>query len=247
MARYAEQHHLKYDHALAGLTNLIELYFEGNSVSDLTALVTNTGLGMNAEIDAQGNPLNYPSIYTHIPALQARGAYVDFDNRTATAPVKISGDNQQGTAGAALAQPFVVEVRDGDSIAFVGVPVTFAVTAGGGTLSATSTTTDANGRTQSTLTLGNTGGTNTVTVSAQGASQTATFTATATTTNTAPTFTEGASTTRSVAENTASGENIGNRIAATDANNDTLTYTLGGTDAASFGSQLSSGTGQLAN
>ena len=228
---------------VAGLTNLIELYFEGNSVSDLTPLVTNTGLGMNAEIDARGNPLNFPSIYTHIPALQARGAYVDFDNRTATAPVKISGDNQQGTAGAALAQPFVVEVRDGDSVAFAGVPVKFAVTAGGGTLSATSTTTDANGRTQSTLTLGNTGGTNTVTVSAQGASQTATFTATATTTNTTPTFTEGASTTRSVAENTASGENIGNPIAARDVNNDTLTYTLGGTDAASFG--INSGTGQL--
>ena len=227
--------------ALTGLTSLIELYFEGNSVSDLTALVTNTGLGMNAEIDAQGNPLNYPSIYTHIPALQARGAYVDFDNRMPTAPVKISGDNQQSTAGATLAQPFVVEVRDGDSAAFAGVPVTFVVTAGGGTLSATSTTTDANGRTQSTLTLGNTGGTNTVTVSAQGASQTAIFTATATTTNTAPTFTEGASATRSVAENTASGENIGNPIAATDANNDTLTYTLGGTDVSSFSIVNSSG------
>ena len=229
--------------AVTGLTNLIELYFEGNSVSDFTPLVTNTGLGTNAEIDAGGNPLNYPSIYTHIPALQGRGAYVDFDNRTATTPVKISGDTQQGNTGAALAQPFVVEVRDGDSIAFAGVPVTFAVTAGGGTLSATSTTTDANGRTQSILTLGNSGGTNTVSVSAQGASQTVTFTATGATTNTAPTFTEGASTTRSVAEDTATGVNIGSEIAATDTDNDTLTYTLGGTDAPSF--RIVSSSGQL--
>ena len=40
--------------------------------------------------------------------------------------------------------------------------------------------------------------------------------------------------TRSVAENTASGENVGAAVTATNPNNDTLTYTLGGTDVASF-------------
>ena len=227
--------------SVTGLTSLMELYFEENSVSDLSPLTANTGLGNNTEIDVRGNPLNYPSIYTHIPTLQARGAYVDFDNRVAAAPVKISGDTQQDSSGTTLAQPLVVEVRDGDSTVFAGVPVTFAVTAGGGTLSVTSTTTDANGRAESTLTLGNTAGTNMVTVSVQGISQAATFTAVATTTNTAPTFTEGASTTRTIAENTATGVNIGNAIAATDANNDTLTYTLGGTDASSFSIVSSSG------
>ena len=54
------------------------------------------------------------------------------------------------------------------------------------------------------------------------------------TTNTAPVFTEGASTTRSVAENTPANVNIGTSVAATDAENDTLTYTFSGTDAASF-------------
>ena len=52
--------------------------------------------------------------------------------------------------------------------------------------------------------------------------------------NSAPTFTEGASTTRTIAENTAAGVNIGTPVAATDADNDTLTYTLAGTDATSF-------------
>ena len=61
--------------------------------------------------------------------------------------------------------------------------------------------------------------------------------------NHAPTFTNGASTTRSVAENTASGSNIGAAIAATDANNHALTYTLGGTDAAAF--SIVSTSGQL--
>ena len=61
-------------------------------------------------------------------------------------------------------------------------------------------------------------------------------------TNFAPTFTEGTSTTRSVAENTASGQNIGAPVTATDTDtSDTLTYTLGGTDAADFGIVRSSG------
>ena len=60
--------------------------------------------------------------------------------------------------------------------------------------------------------------------------------------NFAPVFTEGTSTTRSVAENPASGHNLGAAVTATDANmSDTLTYTLGGTDAADFGIVPSSG------
>ena len=61
--------------------------------------------------------------------------------------------------------------------------------------------------------------------------------------NRAPTFTEGASTTRTVAENTAAGTNIGSAVSATDADGDTLTYTLSGTDAAAF--SIVSTTGQL--
>ena len=52
-------------------------------------------------------------------------------------------------------------------------------------------------------------------------------------TNNAPAF-SAASTTRSVTENTAAGENVGAVVTATDADSDTLTYTLEGTDAASF-------------
>ena len=58
-----------------------------------------------------------------------------------------------------------------------------------------------------------------------------------------PVFSEGSSTTRSIAERTVSGVNIGKPVAATDADGDTLTYSLGGTDAAAF--SLNSSTGQL--
>ena len=61
--------------------------------------------------------------------------------------------------------------------------------------------------------------------------------------NRAPVFTEGASTTRSVAENTAANVHIGTAVVATDVDNDTLTYTRGGTDAASY--EIDSATGQL--
>ena len=61
--------------------------------------------------------------------------------------------------------------------------------------------------------------------------------------NNAPVFTEGESTIRTVAENTPSGTPIGAPISATDADEDTLTYTLGGTDAAAF--SIESTTGQL--
>ena len=52
-----------------------------------------------------------------------------------------------------------------------------------------------------------------------------------------------ATATRSVAENTAAGTNIGTPVAATDVNGDTLSYSLSGTDAASFDIGIS--TGQL--
>ena len=61
-------------------------------------------------------------------------------------------------------------------------------------------------------------------------------------TNEAPAFPSTETGTRTVRENTEAGENIGAPIAATDPNTgDTLTYTLGGTDAASFDIGESSG------
>ena len=61
--------------------------------------------------------------------------------------------------------------------------------------------------------------------------------------NVAPVFTDGSLTTRSIAENTAAETNIGTVITATDADDDTLTYTLSGMDAISF--DIDSTTGQF--
>ena len=62
-------------------------------------------------------------------------------------------------------------------------------------------------------------------------------------TNQPPVFTEGVNAVRSVPENAEIPTNVGSPVLAMDLDRDTLTYTLGGPDAASF--SLDSGTGQL--
>ena len=96
--------------------------------------------------------------------------------QTAHSLTKVSGDGQEGLVGEPLAKPFAVSVLDQDGSAFAGAVVTFSVTAGGGTLSAATVTTDANGRARSTLTLGSNPGTNTVAAAVEGLG-TETFTA----------------------------------------------------------------------
>ena len=60
--------------------------------------------------------------------------------------------------------------------------------------------------------------------------------------NEKPTFNDGAPATRSIAENSATDANIGPPVAATDPDTgDTLIYTLGGTDSASFSIDGTSG------
>ena len=89
----------------------------------------------------------------------------------------ISGDNQSGLTGEALANPFVVEVHDQYDDPMEGVTVTFALLTSGGSLSSQIGMTDANGRAESTLTLGIDPGGYTVEVSVEGIAETATFNA----------------------------------------------------------------------
>ena len=153
---------------LAELNGLTFLQIDGNLVSDLSPLVANTGLGDGDVVYVQDNPLSYASIHTHIPILLERGVEVNHDNRAHPALLKISGYNQQGSAGVPLAQPFVVAVQDENGSAVEGVSVTFTVTEGGGTLSSTTSTTDANGQAATTLTLGSQPGPNTVEATVEG-------------------------------------------------------------------------------
>ena len=92
--------------------------------------------------------------------VRARVAGVDEVEFTVTAGeppaslIIVSGDNQPGNPGSRLTNALVVEVRDEDGDPIEGIPVTFAVTAGGGRLSETSVRANAQGRAQTSLTLG---------------------------------------------------------------------------------------------
>jgi len=127
----------------------------------------------------EANPLNYASINTHIPAMQASGMYVGFWERVPETLVKISGAAQQGGVNSTLPLPFVVQVLDQRNWRFTGVPVTFTIIAGEGELSATTVETDINGRASVHLRMGATLGTTTVRVTAPHISEPIEFTATA--------------------------------------------------------------------
>jgi hypothetical protein len=65
-----------------------------------------------------------------------------------------AGDGQLAEAGGELAEPLVAEVIDGAGNLISNEPVNWRVRAGGGTLSAAETISDANGRVQATWVLG---------------------------------------------------------------------------------------------
>ncbi|HEV8266280.1 MAG TPA: plastocyanin/azurin family copper-binding protein [Gemmatimonadales bacterium] len=77
-----------------------------------------------------------------------------------------AGNNQVGAAGTALPESLAVIVRDQGGAPFAGANVTFAITAGGGSVSPASRLTDAAGIAKSRRTLGPNAGTQTVTATA---------------------------------------------------------------------------------
>jgi len=76
--------------------------------------------------------------------------------------VGVSGDGQSGAIGATLQQPLVIKVLDQSGIPVVGETIVWQVTAGGGSVLPSQSTTDANGIASTTLRLGTTIGTNRV-------------------------------------------------------------------------------------
>jgi len=101
---------------------------------------------------------------THLAGLLAAGVILaacgggNEENRTPAAISLVSGDNQTGGAGQPLPLPLAVRVDDNRGDPASGVTVTFAVTAGGGTVQATSATTNAQGLASTSWTVGTTAG-----------------------------------------------------------------------------------------
>ena len=152
---------------------------------------------------------------------------------TATTLEIISGNNQSAIEGEALTNPLIVQVNDQNGDPFQGATVTFSVSPNDATLGTTTATTDSDGRAQTTLTLGETVGDYTVTASVTDLTDVE-FTATATAApiaNNAPSFSE---TSYSFSDVAIAVNTVIGTVAATDADDDTLSYSLTGTDASNF-------------
>ena len=166
--------------ALAHLTNLERLDLKNTNVSDVSPLL---GLSLpgtrwnSIRLRLENCPLGYASIHTHIPALQAKGIEVAFDNVAHPALLKVSGDRQEGEPGAMLKTAFIVEAMDEQGEPIVGRTVQFDILGGGGSLSAETVETDAQGKARVTLTLGNSQGVNKVKASSEGIQSWVLFTA----------------------------------------------------------------------
>ena len=144
---------------LMQMNSLERLWLSGNSVSDLSPCAGLTSLKV---IHLRGNPIVDE---TPLYGILRRNPFLEIDIELDIQTLEIiSGDGQEGAPGAALADSMIVQVRDQSGEPLGDVVVTFTVTAGGGTLSDTTITTDAHGRASTTLTLGRTPGTNTVVV-----------------------------------------------------------------------------------
>ena len=157
--------------SLASLTNLQRLYLNDTAVSDVSPLLGLSLPGVSWDsigLDLAGCPLSYASIHTHIPALQAKGIEVEFDNVAHPALLKSSGDRQEGAGATALPNPFVVEAMDEHGKPMVGKTIQFDLLGGGGRLSAKTVETDARGKARVTLTLGSSQGVNKVKASSEG-------------------------------------------------------------------------------
>lgn len=83
----------------------------------------------------------------------------------------VSGGDQLRAAGAALAAPVVVQLRDQAGAPLAGLPITFTPAAGSGTVGATTVVTNAQGQAQTAWTLGSVPGAKTLTIAGGSAAQ----------------------------------------------------------------------------
>jgi len=156
------------------------------SITDVQGLASsNLTLGPSAGVNTvtavsaglAGSPITFAATGTSLAS-------------TASNLSAVSGNGQTGTVSKALPSPFTVRATDTNGNPVAAVPVTFSVIAGGGFLSAQTTTTNAQGLASTTLTLGTIEGANIVTaVSGTLAGSPLTFTATATAPGPAGSFT----------------------------------------------------------
>ena len=136
--------------SLSDMPQLTTLELSSTNISDISFLLELPNL---QGLHLRNTPLNYVSRNTHIPALRKKGVSVEFYGRLANLD-KISGDAQTGVRNTELPFPLVVQAFDWRDEPIPDVPIKFVIYHGEGTLSTTTTRTDATGKAETRLTFG---------------------------------------------------------------------------------------------
>jgi uncharacterized protein (TIGR03437 family) len=123
---------------------------------------TNGRVSASLTLGTVGGP-----VQVSVTAGTATGTFTVNANATISS-LTASNDNQSAQVNQAFSQPLTVRVLDDKGSPVAGVPVSFTISSGSGTLSGASATTDANGNASVNLTAGNTAGNITVQASAGG-------------------------------------------------------------------------------
>ena len=155
----------------------------GGSVSPSGVVTTNAnGIAALASWTLGSSPGASQTVTASSPGLANSPITFTATALSASKITKFSGDNQTTVLGRPLPQPLTIRVLDPNDTPVPNATVQFVVVSGGGTISASSATTAANGQATVSWTLGTTLGTQAVTASLVGppGSPTVTFSATAT-------------------------------------------------------------------
>lgn len=123
---------------------------------DGTSVATVQAVGAGLQADLTGQRPGETRVTAAVAGLSAQAQVTV--NQVATTLQTLSGDGQSAPAGETLPDPLEVQVRDRHGDGVPGVAVAFAALAGGGRLSPTTATSDAQGRATSAWTLGDQAG-----------------------------------------------------------------------------------------
>jgi hypothetical protein len=140
----------------------------GATLAGTTTVNAVAGIATFADLRVERASAGLTLITTSAGLTPDTSAALSITTGAATQLVSVSGGGQSGAVLTALTAPFVVRVTDAFGNPVAGTTVNWAVTAGVGSLSAASTTTDAAGEASTILTLGGTIGSVTVAATATG-------------------------------------------------------------------------------
>jgi hypothetical protein len=137
----------------------------GGSISPKTSVTDSNGLASTtATLGASGANTFTGSVSG------LTGSPATFSETAATTLAYSSGTSQRAPVGTSLGKPLIVFVSDTNGVPVADVTVTWAATAGGGSVSPMTSLSDASGYAQTTATVGSVAGSNTFTATVTGLS-----------------------------------------------------------------------------